>query len=176
MWEPWRSKPNGRRFFVQPIPGTLLAGVSGGTHALACAFEASPAPPDTVRALSPGRGRQSSAQGFTFSTAGGDTSPGNLPHLTDSFIGWLAAIGVLGQGKESGLPPQIVAASHPVLSHLPIGREPAKAALFSFTRQYQFGDQNGCLRNSQTRRSSISLRRESAMADHGPQPDCRAIL
>ena len=60
------------------------------------------APLDTVRALSPGRGRQSSAQGFTFSTAGGDTSPGNLPHLSPShFIGWLAAIGVVGQGKES---------------------------------------------------------------------------
>src|SRR5271156_6838909 len=43
-----------------------------------------PAPLDTVRALSPGRGRQSSAQGFTFSTAGGDTSPGNLPHLSPS--------------------------------------------------------------------------------------------
>src|SRR5258708_30984888 len=42
------------------------------------------APLDTVRALSPGRGRQSSAQGFTFSTAGGDTSPGNLPHLNRS--------------------------------------------------------------------------------------------
>src|SRR6266851_282699 len=42
------------------------------------------APLDTVRALSPGRGRQSSAQGFTFSTAGGDTSPGNLPHLKRS--------------------------------------------------------------------------------------------
>ena len=43
-----------------------------------------PAPLDTVRALSPGRGRQSSAQGFSFSTAGGDTSPGNLPHLNRS--------------------------------------------------------------------------------------------
>src|SRR5271154_671808 len=42
------------------------------------------APLDTVRALSPGRGRQSSAQGFSFSTAGGDTSPGNLPHLNRS--------------------------------------------------------------------------------------------
>ena len=42
------------------------------------------APLDTVRALSPGRGRQSSVQGFTFSTAGGDTSPGNLPHLNRS--------------------------------------------------------------------------------------------
>src|SRR5260370_12136893 len=41
-------------------------------------------PLDTVRALSPGRGRQSSAQGFTFSTAGGDTSPGNLQHLSPS--------------------------------------------------------------------------------------------
>ena len=47
------------------------------------------APLDTVRVLSPGRGRQSSAQGFTFSTAGGDTSPGNLPHLAD-LIHWLA--------------------------------------------------------------------------------------
>jgi hypothetical protein len=42
------------------------------------------APLDTVRALSPGRGRQSSAQGFTFSTAGGDTSPGSLPHVSRS--------------------------------------------------------------------------------------------
>src|SRR5260370_32442177 len=41
-------------------------------------------PLDTVRALSPGRGRQSSAQGFSFSTAGGDTSPGNVPHLNRS--------------------------------------------------------------------------------------------
>src|SRR5580704_3331915 len=40
------------------------------------------APLDTVRAPSPGRGRQSSAQEFTFSMVGGDTSPGNLPHLT----------------------------------------------------------------------------------------------
>src|SRR5713226_4926012 len=70
------------------------------------------APLDTVRALSPGRGRQSSAQGFTFSTAGGDTSPGNLPHLTNPHW-WLAASRVLGQGKDSGLPPQIVAASRP---------------------------------------------------------------
>src|SRR5260370_20409796 len=59
------------------------------------------APLDTVRALSPGRGRQSSAQGFTFSTAGGDTSPGNLPHLSD-LTHWLARReGVVGQGKES---------------------------------------------------------------------------
>src|SRR3984893_11521787 len=58
------------------------------------------APLDTVRALNPGRGRQSSAQGFTFSTAGGDTSPGNLPHLSRSHW-WLAASRVPGQGKKS---------------------------------------------------------------------------
>jgi hypothetical protein len=38
------------------------------------------APLDTVRALSPGRGRQSSAQGFTFSTAG-------TQRITDSLCG-----------------------------------------------------------------------------------------
>src|SRR5260370_31126053 len=38
-------------------------------------------PLDTVRALSPGRGRQSSAQGFSFITPGADPSPRNLPHL-----------------------------------------------------------------------------------------------
>src|SRR5271170_6932479 len=71
------------------------------------------APLDTVRALSPGRGRQSSAQGFTFSTAGGDTSPGNLPHLSRS----LSLVGSprsasLAREKSPGPPPQIVAASH----------------------------------------------------------------
>jgi hypothetical protein len=44
------------------------------------------APLDTVRALSPGRGRQSSAQGFTFSTAGGDTSRGTLRILAISLV------------------------------------------------------------------------------------------
>src|SRR6202047_2026123 len=71
------------------------------------------APLDTVRALSPGRGRQSSAQGFTFSTAGGDTSPGNLPHVSRS----LSLVGSprsasLARERSPGLPPQIVAASH----------------------------------------------------------------
>src|SRR5260370_42072395 len=71
------------------------------------------APLDTVRALSPGRGRQSSAQGFTFSTAGGDTSPGNLPQLSRS----LSLVGSprsasLARENSPGLPPQIVAASH----------------------------------------------------------------
>src|SRR5271170_4149893 len=71
------------------------------------------APLDTVRALSPGRGRQSSAQGFTFSTAGGDTSPGNLPHLSPphSLVGSPRSAS-LAREKSPGLPPQIVAASH----------------------------------------------------------------
>jgi hypothetical protein len=63
--------------------------------------------------LSPGRGRQSSAQGFTFSTAGGDTSPGNLPHLSRSrsLVGSPRSAS-LAREKSPGLPPQIVAASH----------------------------------------------------------------
>src|SRR6266849_4843525 len=71
------------------------------------------APLDTVRALSPGRGRQSSAQGFTFSTAGGDTSPGNLSHLSrcHSLVGSPRSAS-LAREKSPGLPPQIVAASH----------------------------------------------------------------
>src|SRR3984893_2430717 len=71
------------------------------------------APLDTVRALSPGRGRQSSAQGFTFSTAGGDSSPGKLPHLipSHSLVGSPRSAS-LAREKSPGLPPQIVAASH----------------------------------------------------------------
>src|SRR5712692_2863587 len=71
------------------------------------------APLDTVRALSPGRGRQSSPQGFTFSTAGGDTSPGNLSHLSrcHSSVGSPRSAS-LAREKSPGLPPQIVAASH----------------------------------------------------------------
>jgi hypothetical protein len=70
------------------------------------------APLDTVRALSPGRGRQSSAQGFTFSTAGGDTSPGSLPHLSPShsLVGSPRSAS-LAREKSLGLPPQIVFAS-----------------------------------------------------------------
>ena len=84
------------------------------------------APLDTVRALSPGRGRQSSAQGFTFSTAGGDTSPGNLPHLNRSHsFGWLAATASLAREKSPGLPPQIVAASHPKILSRPLPQPPA---------------------------------------------------
>src|SRR5271156_5729782 len=64
------------------------------------------APLDTVRALIPGRGRQSSAQGFTFSTAGGDTSPGNLPHLSrsHSLVGSPRSAAV-ARGKRHGPPP-----------------------------------------------------------------------
>src|ERR1700730_13505381 len=71
------------------------------------------APLDTVRALSPGRGRQSSAQGLTLSKRGGDTSPGNLPHLSPShsLVGSPRSAS-LAREKSPGLPPQIVAASH----------------------------------------------------------------
>src|SRR5947209_19716884 len=70
------------------------------------------APLDTVRALSPGRGRQSSAQGFTFSTAGGDTSPGNLPHLSPShsLVGSPRPASLAG-GRSPGLPPPLLGAS-----------------------------------------------------------------
>src|SRR5271156_2332013 len=83
------------------------------------------APLDTVRALSPGRGRQSSAQGFTFSTAGGDTSPGNLPHLSPphSLVGSPRSAS-LAREKSPGLPPQIVATSHPKILSRPFPQPP----------------------------------------------------
>ena len=88
-------EPHQPSFFHNSVPPSLGA----GTHALACPFEDA-ACASTVRALSLGRGRQSSAQRFTFGTAGGDTSPGNLSHLSRSHW-WLAASRVLGQGKKS---------------------------------------------------------------------------
>src|SRR6266851_5761862 len=89
-------KPYQPSSFHDPVPGA-----SEPELTLLLVHSRTPlAPLDTVRALSPGRGRQSSAQGFTFSTAGGDTSPGNLAHLSRSHW-WLAAIGLVGQEKES---------------------------------------------------------------------------
>src|SRR5258707_15464867 len=70
------------------------------------------APLDTVRALSPGRGRQSSAQGFSFSTAGGDTSPGNLPHLNRSHS-------LVGSPRRGRLPGEKSLAPPPTSSRLP---------------------------------------------------------
>src|SRR5271163_2263193 len=73
-------KPHQPSSFLDSVPGA-----SEPELMLLCVHSKTlPAPLDTVRALSPGRGRQSSAQGFTFSTAGGDTSPGNLSHLSRS--------------------------------------------------------------------------------------------
>src|SRR5229473_22224 len=102
-------KPYQPSSFHDPVPGA-----SEPELTLLLVHSRTPlAPLDTVRALSPGRGRQSSAQGFTFSTAGGDTSPGNLPHLnrSHSLVGSPRSAS-LAREKSAGLPPQIVAASH----------------------------------------------------------------
>src|SRR6266436_1302547 len=87
--------------------------LGAGTRALACPYEDALCASGYRSSLEPGRGRQSSAQGFTFSTAGGDTSPGNLPHVSRS----LSLVGSprsasLARERSPGLPPQIVAASH----------------------------------------------------------------